>query len=250
MKILIFCALYEEARPIVKLLKLKHLPFHTKEFHGNFNAHAITVIVTGMGRKNTQKTCEYYLTASLPDMVFSCGYAGGLSPSLKIGDIFLSEKILIWEKGPWDHRPKEIFLKDSWKKWEGSLNQIFSQLHTGTSLTVSKAVALASEKEKMGKAFHAFSVDMEAGFIAEALAKYKTPFFNLRVISDDVKQDIKIDFSTWVTQEGKIAWKFVLMEILKHPWHVFYLLRMGYSSHQSAMRLAHCVKHFLNVLKE
>ncbi len=250
MKILIFCALYEEARPIVKALKLKHLPFHTKEFHGIFNAHEITVIVTGMGRKNTQKACEYYLTSSLPDMVFSCGYAGGLNPSLKVGDVFLSEKILIWEKGPWDHRPKEIFLKRLWKKWEEVLNQISSKIRTGTSLTVSKAVALASEKEKLGKAFHAFSVDMEAGFIAEALVQHKTPFFNLRVISDDVKQDIKIDFSSWVTKEGKVAWKFVLIEILKHPWHVFYLLRIGWSSHKSSRRLAACVKDFLNTLKE
>ncbi len=248
MKILIFCALYEEARLIIKALKLKHLPFHSKEFHGIFNSHEITVIVTGMGRKNTQKACEHYLLSSSTDMVFSCGYAGGLNPSLKVGDVFLSEKILIWEKGPGDHRPKEIFLKSLWKKWEEALTQFSSKICTGTSLTVSKAVALASEKEKLGKAFHAFSVDMEAGFIAEALSKYKTPFFNLRVISDNVKQDIKIDFSAWVNKEGKIAWKPVLIEILKHPWHIFYLLRMGWSSHKSSGRLAKYMKKFLNAI--
>lgn len=245
MKILIFCALHEEAVPIVKSFGLKRSHENKREFHGFFKAQDIRLVVTGMGRKNTQKSCAVYLISPFPDFVFSCGYAGGLSRDLYAGDIVLSEELMVWEKGPLMHSPKRIFLKSQWPGLEGRLKGLDLRIHIGPSLTTPKVIDRAEEKEKMGKQFHALSVDMEAGFIAEVTAHHGIPFFNLRVISDSSREDVKIDFSPWLTKEGKVRSWPVLMEIFKHPSKIPYLWKIALSAKKSSSRLAQVLKKLM-----
>ena len=71
--ILVCFALKEEATPFQKIAAGKS---------------GISILVTGIGRKNAEKSVREFLSASSPKLVLTCGFAGGLNPDLKLGDVF------------------------------------------------------------------------------------------------------------------------------------------------------------------
>ena len=48
------------------------------------------ILVTGMGEKNARVTIEKALEESKPEAVITCGFAGGLNPSLRGGTVIFS----------------------------------------------------------------------------------------------------------------------------------------------------------------
>ena len=90
MSTLICFALKEEAAPFQKVTA----------------AQAALILITGIGRQNAEKSVREFLaggasvppsrsqdqarlarTLASPDLVLTCGFAGGLNPDLKIGDV-------------------------------------------------------------------------------------------------------------------------------------------------------------------
>src|SRR6185503_9648477 len=47
----------------------------------------ITVLVTGMGRRNASESLRTELTSDEYRLVLTCGFAGGLNPDLSLGTI-------------------------------------------------------------------------------------------------------------------------------------------------------------------
>jgi len=47
----------------------------------------VATIVTGIGRKNAEKSLREFLATHSPELVLTCGFAGGLNPDLKLGDV-------------------------------------------------------------------------------------------------------------------------------------------------------------------
>ena len=47
----------------------------------------VAIIVTGVGRKNAEKSLREFLATHSPELVLTCGFAGGLNPDLKPGDV-------------------------------------------------------------------------------------------------------------------------------------------------------------------
>src|SRR5450755_2038522 len=95
LKILICFALKEEAAPFRKIAVGKT---------------GITILLTGIGRQNAEKSLREFLaggasvpasrlqdasiaqarlagTLAPPDLVLTCGFAGGLNPDLKLGEV-------------------------------------------------------------------------------------------------------------------------------------------------------------------
>src|SRR6266705_4249762 len=47
----------------------------------------VEILVTGIGRQNAETSLRRYLAKRLPKLVLTCGFAGGLNPELKSGDV-------------------------------------------------------------------------------------------------------------------------------------------------------------------
>src|ERR1700722_9258788 len=63
-------ALAEEAGPFKKL-----------------SEERVPVFLTGIGRINAEKAPREYLKNHTPERLLTCGFAGGLNPELKVGDM-------------------------------------------------------------------------------------------------------------------------------------------------------------------
>src|SRR5277367_4178436 len=72
MSTLICFALKEEAAPFRKIAAGKS---------------GITILLTGIGRQNAEKSVREFLGTHSPKLVLTCGFAGGLNPELKLGEV-------------------------------------------------------------------------------------------------------------------------------------------------------------------
>src|ERR1035438_431358 len=72
MSTLICFALKEEAAPFRKIAARKP---------------GVFTLITGIGRQNAERSVREFLLAGSPKMVFTCGFAGGLNPDLKLCDV-------------------------------------------------------------------------------------------------------------------------------------------------------------------
>ena len=72
MSTLICFALKEEAAPFRKIAVGKT---------------GITILLTGIGRQNAEKSVREFLLINSSELVLACGFAGGLNPDLKLGEV-------------------------------------------------------------------------------------------------------------------------------------------------------------------
>ncbi|MEI6568161.1 MAG: hypothetical protein WCR20_15900, partial [Verrucomicrobiota bacterium] len=45
------------------------------------------ILICGMGGRNAERSIRESLESHRPDMVITCGFAGGLNPAYKLGDV-------------------------------------------------------------------------------------------------------------------------------------------------------------------
>ena len=198
-------------------LKEEAAPFHQI---AALHPGVFTVIV-GIGRQNAEKSVRSFLATSSPELVLTCGFAGGLNPDLKLGDVvfelsapqFLSANSQLGAKllaaGA---KPATFFCADS----------------------IATTIA---EKKKMRLDTGADAVDMESSAIHAVCAERKIPCVTVRVISDTAQEDLPLDFNALAKPDknldfGKLAWA-----IAKSPGKIPTLMALGKKTKFAAQQL-------------
>lgn len=243
MRILIFCALKEEAIPIVRILNLRQTEKLSRVYQGEFDSHFIRLFVTGWGRKNTESACDLFFK-ELPNLFISCGFAGGLDQNLKAGDTVLADQILFWEEGSLMDEPQTVSFKESYEKFTGTFQRAFR----GTLLTTHRVIYRSEEKKKLAYRLKALAVDMESGYAAQYASKKGVPFLALRTITDTVDEDLKIDFSPWIDKNGNIRRYRMLRDLLIQPRQWSYFFQVVFSGIKAKKSLAESMKDLIKAL--
>lgn len=124
----------------------------------------IALLHTGVGAAICRQRIEPFLAAQKFEFLLSSGFAGGVDPSLGVGDLLLAENY----SDPELLRRAETILV----------------ARTARLVSVDRVVAGAAERAAFAAAHQAEAVDMETETIAEACAAQKLPMISLRAISD------------------------------------------------------------------
>ncbi len=177
----------------------------------------ILILLTGIGRQNAEKSIREFLAINSPKLVLTCGFAGGLNPDLKLGDVIfelstlnpqLSTRLLA--SGA---KPAKFFCADN----------------------IATTVA---EKKKLRAETGADVVEMESAAIHAVCREQGIPCATIRVISDMADEDLPLDFNQLSKPDmnldyGKLAWA-----IAKEPWKISALLRLQKRCRFAAGQLA------------
>jgi len=197
-------------------LKEEAAPFHRVAAR---HPGVITLIV-GIGRQNAEKSVRSFLAASVPELVVTCGFAGGLNPELKLGDVIfepagpaannqkLTEALLAAGA-----RPAKIYCAD-------------------------RIATTVAEKQALRAATGADAVEMESGAIQAVCAERGLACVTVRVISDTAHEALPLDFNALAKADksldfGKLAWA-----IVKSPGKISALMQLQKKTKFAAERLA------------
>jgi adenosylhomocysteine nucleosidase len=165
---------------------------------GGWKGRHVVLLECGVGRDAAHRGAEALITGHQPAFVISAGFAGGLQPQVKRGEIVMADR-LVDVSG----RTLSIDLRISSDALARSPG-----VHVGRMLTVDEIVHTAAEKSALGERHQALSVDMETFAVAEACGRAGVRFMAVRVISDAVDDELPRDIDRLVrkrTAAGRLG---------------------------------------------
>ncbi len=175
----------------------------------------ISILVTGIGQKNTETSVKDFLANKIPAQVLSCGFAGALASDLAIGDVVFETD---------DARLREALTR------AGARAVKF--------YCADRIATTAQEKKELRRSTNADAVEMESAAIHKICRERGLPCATVRVISDTVDEDLPLDFNQLGKPDrsmdyGKLAWA-----IAKSPGKIGALRRLQKQTRFAGEQLA------------
>jgi nucleoside phosphorylase len=213
MSTLICFALKEEAAP----------------FHAVAARHpGVITLIVGIGRQNAEKTVRGFLPSVSPKLVLTCGFAGGLNPDLKIGDV-------VFEIG---NRQSAIGNQLEPPHVVSYEKMVAAGARPAKFFCADRIATTVAEKKALRAETGADVVEMESAAIHAVCAERGIPCVTVRVISDTADEDLPLDFNALAKPDksldfGKLAWA-----IAKSPGKIGALMALQKKTSFAAKRLA------------
>ncbi len=143
------------------------------------NQTGIEILVTGMGKRNSEQAVRQALSRFRPAAVLTCGYAGGLNPELKPGQVVFCCD----ESSGLGERLRTAGAREA-------------RFHCAERIAVT-----ASAKKTLWEATGADVVDMESEVIRQVCQREGIPSATVRAISDSAEDDLPLDFNLLLTSD-------------------------------------------------
>jgi adenosylhomocysteine nucleosidase len=181
----------------------------------------VSILLTGIGRKNAEKAVREFLAANSPVLVLTCGFAGGLNPDLKLGEV-------VFEIGN-QLEPTHVGCYEK---------LVAAGARAATFFCADRIATTVAEKKKIRAETGADAVEMESGAIHAVCREREIPCATVRVISDPAGEDLPLDFNQLAKPDrnldyGKLAWA-----IARSPGKIGALLKLQKQTRLAAERLA------------
>jgi adenosylhomocysteine nucleosidase len=222
---LVCFALKEEAAPFRKIAA--DIGLH--------RGHHVSILLTGIGRQNAEKSVRSFLNSCSPELVLTCGFAGGLNPDLKLGDV-------VFEIEPVSGRSR------------GDETQIEKNLETPHVVSYEQLVAAGAkpakifcadriattvaEKKKLRAETCADAVEMESAAIHAICRERNIPCATVRVISDTASEDLPLDFNALAKPDKNLDFGKLFLAIAKSPGKIGALMALQKKTRFAADQLA------------
>lgn len=193
----------------------------------------LALLETGEGRLNAERRLEASLDRERARAVFSIGFAGALSPGLRIGDLVVATEV----RGA-EGRPEPMLVSTATRVTAGA------PLHLAVAVTSDRILWQSAEKHalasSLGEGEIAF-VDMESTSIANVCARRRLPFLIARSITDLLDEDLPLDFNKCRSEDGRVDSRKVLKAALFKPRILAGLLELRKHSELCAERMTEFV---------
>ncbi len=205
-------ALAEEAGPFKKLC-----------------GEAVPLFFTGIGRENAERAVRQFLAAHSPELLLTCGFAGGLAPEWKIGDVLFEIRgggvnngytaimAKLTEAGA---KPAKIFCTD-------------------------RVAVKATEKKKLREETGADAAEMESGAIQAVCEERGVSCVTVRVISDTSDEDLPLDFNNYLKEDKSVDMSKLMLAVAKAPWKMGALMQLQKNTKLAAESLAQALARMI-----
>ena len=253
--IAVLCAIRQEISPLVscmnvsKKFNIDEIPFYL----GDLNGRPLTLVQGGIGRENAIKAASSLLESASVDLLISAGVAGGIRHGLNVGDLVVAENVGYSKQSDFDCEKLQLESDFVCKKEIVQLARQCSKdlepkLHFGNLLTVDKVISQASTKRKIGEHDSFLAVEMESAAVAEVACEKGVAFAAIRSISDDIEDDLHLDYDNIISDEGKVKVTSIALGILKNPQSLALLSRLNKQTKTAAKSLAYFMSKLIPLI--
>lgn len=182
----------------------------------------VPVFLTGIGRENAERTAREFLANNSPGLLLTCGFAGGLVPDLKVGDV-------IFEIPPGGD--------------DSSYAEVRSKLMAAGArpakfFCADRIASTAAEKKKLREDTQADAAEMESGAIQLICRGNGTRCVTVRVISDAAGDDLPLDFNQFLKEDKTLDMSRLMMAVARAPWKMGALMQLQQNTKLAAQKLA------------
>ena len=185
----------------------------------------------GIGPERARGAAEDLVAAGC-SALWSFGFAGGLDPRLRAGDLLL---------------PTAVFDEDR-RQWvvaaelRARVARQFPNAASGAMVSVRDVVTSSADKASLSARSRAIAVDMESAAIAAVAAAAGLPFAVLRAVSDPARIPIPATAIRAIGPTGSLRLAGLLGGLIRRPTDLIRLLRLAHGSAAGASTLRHAVQ--------
>ena len=209
-----------ELRPVVKAFALEPERIDGVDVHtGRVGNADVVATTTGIGTALAVAATERLLGLGPFHRVMVVGIAGGVGPTVGIGDIVIPEVVVDGTTGR-EYRPAPIDAPSP----------------RGTIVTSDDFIVDQARLEQL-IAQGVVAVDMETGSIAAGGAARDVPWSTVRAISDRA-EDGDAEMPGLANPDGSPNGKAIAKYFARHPGRIPYMLKVGRGSMQAAKNAA------------
>lgn len=205
-------------------LKEEAAPFHPVAA----GKPGVFTLMTGIGRQQAGQSVRGFLKSCAPEWVLTCGFAGGLNPDLKLGDVVF-ETGAPPSAGGWEPGTVPAL---------AAARLLAAGAKPGRFFCADQIATTAAEKQRLRAETGADAVEMESAAIHGVCREQGVPCLTVRVISDPANEDLPLDFNALAKPDksldlGKLAWA-----VAKSPGKIGALLTLQKQTKFAAEQLA------------
>ena len=244
--IAILCAIRQEISPLAACMNVSRkynideIPF----YQGDLNGRPITLVQGGIGRENAIKAASCLLESTSVDLLISAGVAGGIIHGLNVGDMVVAERVGYTRQDDFDGEelqlePDFVCKEEIVQLARQCSDDLESKIHFGNLLTVDKVISQASTKRRIGEQNSFLAVEMESAAVAEVAYEKGVDFAAIRSISDDIDDDLQLDYDNMISDEGKVKVASIALSVLKNPQKLALLSRLNKQTRRASKNLAY-----------
>jgi adenosylhomocysteine nucleosidase len=180
------------------------------------------VLATGIGAERARRAIQWLFRHPERPPVVACGFAGALTPNLKVGDVLLAS---------------EVVELDDDVHWRTVVPAELGDLPIGRLVTVTQLAGRPAAKRTLARETGAVAVDMESAAIAEACQERRVPCAVVRAISDTSDTALSPRLVGLLAGGNVAPWR-VLAAVARSPGLIPELWRLARDTRLAARRLA------------
>lgn len=227
MKIAIMGAMPEEVAPILeKIGEYKTTKYADNEYYeASYKGVELVVAYSKIGKVFSTLTASTMIQHFGCDKLLFSGVAGGINPSLKIGDLIVATKLSQHDLDitafghPMGYVPGGSVYVEADKDLIAISKDVAKELgktvQEGIIATGDQFVHDSNIKDNIVKNFNADALEMEGGSVAVVCNSLSVPFFILRAISDTADTDASFSFDEFMESSAVISAEFIMKMVDK-----------------------------------
>jgi nucleoside phosphorylase len=184
------------------------------------NGREVLLAANGAGAARAAAVVEAAHAAGRLDLICSMGFCGALENEMRIGDIFVAERVQADGAAFATAKPETVRVH-----------------HSGVLASIDHVAQTADEKAALRRS-GASAVEMEAAGAAARAAGYGLPFYCIRSVTDLAGESFHLDLNSALRSDGKFATMQLIAASCRRPLSVLpELLRLGRRSYTAARTL-------------
>jgi adenosylhomocysteine nucleosidase len=212
----------------------------------------VVTLVVGIGRANAEKSVRSFLDScrSRGDetqikeksetphvvsyelkLVLTCGFAGGLNPDLKLGDV-------VFEMGRRRGDESQIKVMSETPHVVSYERLIAAGAQPAKFFCAERIATTVAEKRILRAQTGADAVEMESAAIHAVCAEKNIPCVTVRVISDTAHEDLPLDFNALAKPDRSIDFSKLAWAVARSPGKIPALLALQKKTTFAAGQLA------------
>ena len=210
---------------------------HCKLYRGKFENRDALLVKTCMGKERAEGATKLILERYHVTGIISLGFAGGLAPELRIGDVVVCSTLYCDSSA-------EVFASDARllslaaQAPEGMADRV----HLGSGVTTLYVDANPQKMRGLRETFPAHIVDNESYWIARIASASHIPFIAIRSISDDMQHSVQ-PFDRILTADGELLWGKAVLSFLSHPWYLKNVFNLFRNTRPARRNMAAVISH-------
>ena len=195
----------------------------------------VVVALSGVGRVRAEEAARAFLRRFRLDALVSAGFAGGVAPGQKTGDVYVCDRIWCAEGPPdaWSVESARSVTLDA-PALEGSTRGF----ETGRCLTVPALIRSGADKRRLGDLFPVQVIDMEGYWVCNTAAGFGVPAMVVRSVLDPLEQSLPSFTEFALGDDGDESLRRGLAALVARPLQIPAALRLAAQARAASASLA------------